>query len=102
MPKSSKATKKKAGAEEGDAPQACLSLVTAARIVGSCLIHGPHGNDDTLEETGLITDPLREIFRECVFSGVSNEGCEIDRADIPNDADAEVGDVIVAVFDNSH
>ena len=103
MPKSSNAkTTTNADAEEGDTPQACLSLTTAAFIVGGCLPSGSHTNDDTLEETGLITDPLRQIFRECVFNGVTNKGCDIDRSDIPIDADTLVGDVIDAVFDNSH
>lgn len=103
MPESSDAkTTTNADAEEVDTPQACLSLTTAAFIVGGCLLHGPHTNDDTLEETGLVTEPLRQIFRECVFNGVTKRDCNIDRADIPIDADTLVGDVIDAVFDNSH
>ena len=82
--------------------QACLSLTTAAFIVGGCLPPGSHGNDDTLEETGLITDPLRRIFRECVFNGVVREGCDINKSRIPNAADTKVGEVIIAVFQNSH
>jgi hypothetical protein len=82
--------------------QACLSLTTAAFIVGGCLPSGSHGNDDTLEETGLVTPHLRLIFRECVFNGVAAAGCEIDRGQIPNDADTKIGEVIDAVFQNSH
>lgn len=81
--------------------QPCLTLTKSAFIVGGCLLPGSHGPDDTLEETGLITENLRLIFRECVFNGVHAANCEIDRGQIPNDADTEVGDVIEAVFDNS-
>jgi hypothetical protein len=86
---------------EAEAPQACLSMTTAALIVGGCLPPGSHHNDDTLEDTGLISDPLRTIFRECVFNGVDARGCSIERGQIPNSADTEVGDVIDAVFNNS-
>lgn len=81
---------------------ACLSLTTAAFIVGGCLPSGSHGNDDTLEEAGLITPNLRQIFRECVFNGVAAKGCAIERGNIPNDSDTTIGEVIDAVFQNSH
>jgi len=81
--------------------QPCLSQAEASFIVGGCLPSGSHNNDDTLEETGLITENLRAIFRECVFNGVNNAGCSIDRGQIPNSADTTVGTVIVAVFQNS-
>jgi hypothetical protein len=81
--------------------QPCLTLSQAAFIVGGCLPSGSHGPDDTLEEAGLISENLRLIFRECVFNGVDREGCEIDRGQIPNDADMEIGDVVRAVFENA-
>jgi hypothetical protein len=105
-----KKREKKGGAAKKGAPQAaaaaefaqpCLGLTAAAFIVGGCLLSGSHGNDDTLEKTGLITENLRLIFRECVFNAVNSGGCEIDRGQIPNGADDEVGDVIDAVFKNS-
>jgi hypothetical protein len=89
-------------AAEAALDHACLSLTTAAFIVGGCLPSGSHGNDDTLEEAGLISPHLRQIFRECVFNGVAAAGCEIDRGQIPNDADTKIGEVIDAVFRNSH
>lgn len=89
-------------AAEAAPDQHCLTLTKSAFIVGGCLPSGSHGPDDTLEETGLISENLRLIFRECVFNGVEGAGCQIDRGDIPNDADTEVGDVVKAVFQNSH
>lgn len=79
----------------------CLTLTQSAFIVGACLPSGSHGPDDKLEEVGLISDNLRLIFRECVFNGVDKAGCEIDRGQIPNDADTEIGEVVQAVFQNS-
>lgn len=107
--KGAKKARKKGGTKKGKTQataeatvaQACLSLTTAAFIVGGCLPSGSHGNDDTLEEAGLISENLRLIFRECVFNGVEAVGCDIDRGQIPNDADTEIGDVIQAVFQNS-
>lgn len=90
-----------AAATAASLAQACLSLTASAFIVGGCLPSGSHGNDDTLEQTGLISENLRLIFRECVFNGVESAGCAIDRGQIPNDSDTEVGDVIQAVFQNS-
>jgi len=84
------------------AGQLCLTLTKAAFIVGGCLPSGSHGPDDTLEEAGLISENLRLIFRECVFNSVHAEGCEIDRGQIPNDADTEIGEVVQAVFENAH
>jgi len=100
--KASKKTKPVTAAAAALAAQPCLTLTRAAFIVGGCLPAGSHGPDDTLEETGLITDNLRLIFRECVFNSVHNDGCEIDRGQIPNDADTEIGDVVQAVFENAH
>jgi hypothetical protein len=107
--KRAKRSSKKAGAKArqleataaDELAQPCLTLTKSAFIVGGCLPSGSHGPDDTLEETGLISENLRLIFRECVFNGVHNAGCEIDRGQIPNDADTEVGDVVQAVFQNS-
>jgi hypothetical protein len=95
--KKAAATKPKTAAAAALASQPCLSLAKSAFIVGSCLPSGSHGPDDTLEEAGLITENLRLIFRECVFNGVDREGCEIDRSEIPNDADTEIGDVVEAI-----
>ncbi len=81
--------------------QPCLTLTKSAFIVGACLPSGSHGPEDTLEETGLISENLRLIFRECVFNGVHKAGCKIDRGQIPKDADTKVGDVVQAVFQNS-
>lgn len=98
---------KKGGAKKGHAQtaaalaQPCLSLAEAAFIVGGCLPPGTHTNDDTLEEAGLITPPLRQIFRECVFNGVLAAGCDIDKGQIPNAADTKIGAVVQAVFQNS-
>lgn len=95
---------KKSRSQESSAAeleQPCLSLTTAAFIVGGCLPSGSHGNDDTLERAGLISENLRLIFRECVFNGVDAAGCEIDRGRIPNDADTVIGDVIREVFQSA-
>ena len=81
--------------------QPCLSQAEASFIVGGCLPPGTHNQNDTLERTGLITENLRAIFRECVFNGVHSGGCEIDRGQIPNAANTTVGEVIQAVFRNS-
>ena len=61
-----------AAAEVAAAPQLCIDALDAAFIVGGCLPSGTHDNDDTLERTGLISENLRLIFRECVFNGVTN------------------------------
>lgn len=89
-------------ADAGALDQPCLTLTKSAFIVGGCLPSGSHGPDDTLEQAGLISENLRLIFRECVFNGVAAAGCAIDRGQIPNDADTEIGDVVKAVFQNSH
>lgn len=81
--------------------QPCLDSVEASFIVGGCLPSGTHNNDKTLEETGLISPDLRLIFRECVFNGVLAAGCDIDKGQIPNDADTTIGEVIQATFENS-
>ena len=103
--KKAKAQRNGAGRVEAAAAAAlsigCLDAVDAAFIVGSCLLPGNHENDDTLEETGLISPNLRSIFRECVFNGVSSKGCSIQRGQIPNGADATVGDVKQAVMNNA-
>ena len=108
--KGARNTSRKSGAKKGK-PQTtveasleatCLTLTQSAFIVGGCLPSGSHANDDTLEEAGLITPQLRQIFRECVFNGVTAAGCEIDRSQIPNDADTKIGEVIQAVFQNAH
>jgi hypothetical protein len=98
-------TSKKGGAKNTEPQtedQPCLTLTKSAFIVGGCLPSGSHGPDDTLEKAGLISENLRLIFRECVFNGVAAAGCAIDRGQIPNDADTEIGDVVKAVFQNSH
>ena len=92
---------KKRGAAATAAAQPCLSLTEAAFIVGGCLPSGNHTNDQTLEEAGLISENLRLIFRECVYNGVLGAGCNINRGQIPNDADTTIGEVIQAVFQNS-
>ena len=84
------------------AAQPCLDALDAAFIVGGCLPSGTHENDDTLEQTGLISENLRLIFRECVFNGVSNRGCDITRGQIPNGATATVGDVQDAILKSAH
>jgi len=98
---SKKSKPKSALSAEAELAQPCLTLTKAAFIVGGCLPSGTHGPDDTLEDAGLISENLRLIFRECLFNGVLAAGCEIDRGQIPNDADTEIGDVVKAVFQNS-
>lgn len=88
-------------AEARAAAQGCLDAIDAAFIVGSCLLPGMHQNDDTLEQTGLFTEPLRLIFRECVFNGVLDKGCDISRGQIPNGADTTVGAVKQAIANNA-
>lgn len=99
--KKKKAAKKTKRQLTAGLAQPCLSQAEASFIVGGCLPSGNHHNDDTLEQTGLITENLRAIFRECVFNGVNAAGCSIDRGQIPNSANTTVGDVIEAVFRNS-
>ena len=84
------------------ASQPCLDALDAAFIVGGCLPSGTHENDDTLEQTGLISENLRLIFRECVFNGVTNRGCDITRGQIPNGATTTVGEVQDAIIRNAH
>ena len=84
------------------AAQACLDALDAAFIVGGCLPSGTHENDDTLEQTGLISENLRLIFRECVFNGVTNRGCKITRGQIPNGATTTVGEVQDAIIRAAH
>ncbi|HKQ06518.1 MAG TPA: hypothetical protein VJ464_15390 [Blastocatellia bacterium] len=88
-------------AAEDTSSQPCLTLTQSAFIVGGCLPSGSHNSDQTLEEAGLITDNLRLIFRECVFNGVRQAGCDIHRSDIPNGADTKIFEVVVAVQENS-
>ena len=80
----------------------CLDALDAAFIVGGCLPSGTHENDDTLEQTGLISENLRLIFRECVFNGVTNRGCKITRGQIPNGATTTVGEVQDAIIRSAH
>jgi hypothetical protein len=84
------------------ASQPCIDALDAAFIVGGCLPSGTHENDDTLEQTGLISENLRLIFRECVFNGVTNRGCDITRGQIPNGATTTVGEVQDAIIKNAH
>jgi hypothetical protein len=101
-----KVTGKKAGAKNTSAlkalamlaaPGTCLTLTRSAEIVQSCLPNGPHKPNKTLEECGLISPNSRLIFRECVFQGVLNEGCTIEKGQIPNSANTTVGEVIIAI-----
>ena len=118
MAKSKKSGAKKAGAKKASkkaaaktkpqtaaaaalADESCLSLTKSAFIVGGCLPAGPHGPEDTLEETGLFTPGLRDIFQQCVFNGVNRAGCDIDRSEIPNEADTTVAEVVQAVSENA-
>lgn len=91
-----------ASVAEAAAAQPCLDALDAAFIVGGCLPSGTHENDDTLERTGLISENLRLIFRECVFNGVRNRGCDITRGQIPNGATTTVGDVQDAILKSAH
>ncbi len=91
-----------AAAAVAAAPQPCLDALDAAFIVGGCLPSGTHENDDTLEQTGLISENLRLIFRECVFNGVTNRGCDITRGQIPNGSTTTVGQVQDAIISNAH
>ena len=81
--------------------QPCLDAIDAAFIVGGCLPSGTHENDDTLEQIGMISPDQRRVFRECVFNGVLNKGCDINRGDIPNDGNTTVGAVRRAVVNNA-
>lgn len=74
----------------------CLSLVQAGTIVQECA-NGPHDIDKTLEEIGLISSNLRLVFRECIFNGVLAAGCNINRSDIPHDADTTLREVMEAI-----
>ena len=96
--KKSKPIATPAAAALAAAPQVCIDAIDAAFIVGGCLPSGTHENDDTLEQTGLISDNLRQIFRECVFNGVINRGCDITRGQIPNGATTTVGQVQDAII----
>ena len=91
-----------AAAEFEAASQPCLDALDAAFIVGGCLPSGTHENDDTLEQTGLISENLRLIFRECVFNGVTNRGCDITRGQIPNGSTTTVGQVQDAIISSAH
>ena len=87
-----KESRKKMAFKAEDTTGQCLSLNRAGAIVQVCS-NGPHDIDLTLEEVGLITDNQRFAFRECVFNGVLENGCNIDRGDIPNDADTTLREV---------
>jgi hypothetical protein len=81
------------------APGNCLTLSRAGVIVQEAVPNGPQDIDKTLEEVGLIIDDQRLVFREDVFDGVLEAGCQIDKSDIPMDGDntlREVRDTIQA------
>lgn len=99
--KKSKPIATAAAAAVAAAPQPCIDAIDAAFIVGGCLPSGTHENDDTLEQTGLISENLRLIFRECVFNGVTNRGCDITRGQIPSGAATTVGEVQDAIIRNA-
>jgi len=101
-PRGGAAVASAASVAEAAGAQPCLDALDAAFIVGGCLPSGTHENDDTLEQTGLISENLRLIFRECVFNGVSNRGCDITRGQIPNGATTTVGDVQDAILKSAH
>jgi hypothetical protein len=82
----------------GGVPGECLSFSRAGRIVQECA-RGPHDIDDTLEEVGFITANQRLGFRECVFLKVLENGCQISREDIPNDANSKLREVRDAIAD---
>jgi hypothetical protein len=73
-------------------PGECLSLGDAGQIVQD-ESNGPHDLDKSLEEVGLITDKLRDGFRDRVHQAVLSKGCHIDPRDIPNDADTTLREV---------
>lgn len=64
-------------------PGDCLSFSRAGMIVQKCA-GGPHDIDLTLEDIDIFTEDHLDIFRECVFEAVLDNGCQINRGDIPN------------------
>jgi hypothetical protein len=78
----------------------CLSLFVASQIVEDAA-GGPHDFDKTLEQIGFISDNQRRIFREDVFEGVLDEGCEINRGEIPNGADNTLREVRNTIANNA-
>lgn len=78
----------------------CLSLFVASQIVEDAA-GGPHDFDKSLEEIGFITDNHRRIFREDVYEGVLDEGCEINRGEIPNGADNTLREVRNTIANNA-
>jgi hypothetical protein len=59
-----------------------LTLQRAGQIVGQCAPQAPH-IDTTLLAAGLISPLAQSNFRDCVFQAVLNEGCPINRGDVP-------------------
>lgn len=79
----------------------CLDLLTASQIVQEAA-GGPHDIDSKLRDIGFISDDQRRIFQEDVFEGVLDEGCEINRGDIPNGADNTLREVRTAIRVAAH
>jgi hypothetical protein len=82
------------------APGDCLSFSRAGMIVQKCA-GGPHDIDKTLEEIGIFTEGELDVFRECVFEGVLDNGCQISREDIPNASDNTLREVRDTIADTA-
>ena len=59
-----------------------LTLQRAGQIVGQCAPLAPN-IDTTLLAAGLISPSEQSNFRDCVFQAVLNEGCLINKGDVP-------------------
>jgi len=59
-----------------------LTIEKAGDIVGACAPQAPN-IDTTLPAAGFISPFQQSNFRDCVFRAVLNEGCQIQRGDVP-------------------
>ena len=79
-----------------------LSVDVATRIVRTAADDYKGSIEDTLEDAGMSTPNLRELFRAGVRDGVIAEEYDIDPAAIPNAANTRLSAVRKAVLAGAH
>ena len=79
-----RSTSRSSGAldEKEDSMSCNLTIEKAGDIVGACAPLAP-SIDTTLPAAGFISPLQQANFRDCVFQAVLNEGCLIQRGDVP-------------------
>jgi hypothetical protein len=73
-----------------------FTIERAGDIVGECAPQAP-SIDTTLPAAGFISPQQQSNFRDCVYQKVLNEGCLIQRGDVPTGDSTTLRAVMLAI-----